>query len=138
MNPKPGSSSAEQREAIRHVHEYHEPPKVPDQDVQVAATEELAEHSPDGRPADQPSRGRGRMALLTILFLGLPAVIFGVWSWGGTDALLMGLVYVVVFMLVAYPVWYSGLMRQREEQEANTIVRNVLTSERFGPKERSR
>jgi Flp pilus assembly protein TadB len=138
MKPTAGSGcSPEQREAISHVHPYQEPQRVPDKEVAVVATEQLAEHSPDGRPADRPARGRGRMVLLAILILGLPAVIFGVWSWGGTDALLMGLVYAVVLMLVSYPVWYSGLMRQREEREATDIVRHTLSTERFGPQGRS-
>jgi hypothetical protein len=133
MTPTPGSGSPDQREAFRHVHPYVEPPRVPDAEVHVIAREELAEHSPDGRPADRPSRGRGRLVLIAILALGLPAVVFGVWTWGGTDGLLMGLVYVFVFMLVAYPVWYSGMMRQREETEATEIVQHTLSAERFGP-----
>ena len=133
MKPATGCGcTPEQREAISKVHTYEEPQTVPAPEVECVACEELAEHSPDGRPADRPSRYRGRMALLGVLLVGLPAVIFGVWRFGGTDALLMGLVYVGLLMGTAYPVWYAGMMRQREESEANEIVRTTLSAERFG------
>jgi hypothetical protein len=136
MKPTSGSDrealEAAQREAIRHAHPYEEPPKVPEGEVETIATAELAAHSPDGRPADRPSRTRGRLVLLGLLGLGMPAVVFGVWKGGGWDALLMGLVYVFVMMLVGYPVWYSGMIRAREEHEASEIVRQTLSAERFG------
>ena len=75
---KPASSQdhetmkAARREAIRHLHPYEEPPKVPDSEVESIASEELAAHSPDGRPADGRSRNKGRLALLALLVLGLP------------------------------------------------------------------
>jgi membrane protein YdbS with pleckstrin-like domain len=100
------------------------------------ATEELAGHSPDGRPADKPSWSKGRLVLAGALLLLMPGVMFAVWWFGGIDALLMGLVYVVVLILVAFPVWYAGLMRYKEHGDASDIVRHTLSSERFGPTSR--
>jgi len=107
-----------------------EDPKAPDPAVEGIAEEELAIHSPDGRRASKQAWSRGRMALMAILSLGLPAVVFGVWYWGGKESLLMGLVYVGLFILVGYPVWYSGLIREREHNEATEIVRQTLSAER--------
>jgi len=126
-----------QREAIRRIHTLEERPGIPDPVVECVAREELAEHSPDGRPATKPAWARGRMALIAVLSLGLPLVIVGVWWWGGREALLMGMVYVLLFILVSYPVWYSGLIRDRERHDATDIVRQTLSSERFGPTGRS-
>jgi hypothetical protein len=129
MDPTAGSNP---RRAIPHVHRLDDSPKSPDPRVQVIADEELADHSPDGRRAGKQAWSRGRMTLMAILSLGLPAVVFGVWYWGGgKESLLMGLVYVGLFILVSYPVWYSGLIRQREHNEATEIVRQTLSSEQF-------
>jgi hypothetical protein len=68
---------------------------------------------------------------MIILGLGLPLVIFGVWRWGGVESLLMGLVYVGLFIGISYPVWYSGLIREREHNEATEIVRQTLSAEQF-------
>ena len=141
MKPNAGSDhealAAANREAIRQIHPYQEPQRVPDAEVEGIATEQLAGHSPDGRPADQPSWSKGRLILAGALLLLMPGVMFAVWWFGGVDALLMGLVYVVVVILVAFPVWYSGLMRYQEHQDASDIVRHTLSSERFGPTSRS-
>jgi hypothetical protein len=142
MKPTAGSDhealAAANREAIRQIHPYQEPPRVPDPDVEEMATEELAGHSPDGRPADKPSWSKGRLALAAALLLFMPGVMFAVWWFGGIDALLMGLVYVVTLILVAFPVWYAGLMRHEEHRDASDIVRHTLSSERFGPTTKAR
>jgi hypothetical protein len=126
-------SGQDSREAIRHVHPLEQRPKVPEPEVEGIAHEELAVHSPDGRPASRPAWSRGRMALIAILGLGLPLVVLGVWLSGGQDALLMGMGYVLLFILISYPVWYSGLIRERERREANEIIQETLSAERFGP-----
>ncbi len=64
MKPTAGSDhealAAANREAIRQIHPYQEPPRVPDPEVEGMANDELAGHSPDGRPADKPSWSKGR------------------------------------------------------------------------------
>jgi len=127
MDPTAASTS---RSAISAVRPLGDKPKD-DPRVEGIADEELARHSPDGRRADRRSWSRGRLTLMTVLGLGLPLVIFGVWYWGGTESLLMGMVYVGLFMLVGYPVWYSGLIREREHNEATEIVRQTLSAEEF-------
>lgn len=107
------------------VREYHETP-VDAGEVDAVAREEMAEHSPDGRLPDVRSRGRGRKLFLIVLAVGLPLVAGAVIAIGGPAALLMGLVYVLVFAGVSFPVWYAGLMRKREESEANEIVTQAL------------
>ena len=109
----------------RGVREYHEP-QLPTQQVEEITRQELAEHSPDGRLPDPESRGRGRTVLWVLLLVGIPLVLATVIYIGGIPALLMGLVYVVVFAAVAFPVWYAGLMRKREEDEATQIVKHTL------------
>ena len=107
------------------VREHHEPP-TDAREIDEVAREEVAQHSPDGRQPDRVSEGRGRKVFVVVLAVGLPLVIGGVIYWGGMAALLMGLVYVLVFAFVAFPVWYAGLMRKREEAEATEIVKHTL------------
>jgi Flp pilus assembly protein TadB len=107
------------------MREYHEP-TTDAREIDEVAREEMAQHSPDGRQPDVASRGRGRTAIVLVLSVGLPLVVGGVIYWGGMAALLMGLVYVLVFAAVAFPVWYAGLMRRREESEATEIVKHTL------------
>jgi Flp pilus assembly protein TadB len=107
------------------MREYHEP-RTDAREVDEVAREEMAQHSPDGRQPDVESRGRGRKVFVLVLAVGLPLVIGGVIYWGGMAALGMGLVYVLVFAFVAFPVWYAGLMRRREESEATEIVKHTL------------
>jgi hypothetical protein len=128
MDPTAGSN----RTTIPTVRSVDSAPKAPDLVAEGIADEELAQHSPDGRRADKRSWSRGRVTLMIILGLGLPLVIFGVWYWGGgAESLLMGLVYVGLFIGVSAPVWYSGLIREREHNEATEIVRQTLSAERF-------
>src|SRR4051812_21996773 len=84
-------------------------------EVDVITREEMAARSPDGRIPDAKSRGRGRSVFWIIFGIGVPLVLGTVIYIGGMPALLMGLVYVAVFAAVAFPVWYAGLMRKREE-----------------------
>lgn len=104
--------------------------QVTSQQVREITEEEMAAHSPDGRIPDEGSRGRGRKAFLIIAGIGIPLVLGTVIYIGGIPALLMGLVYVAVFAAVAFPVWYAGLMRKREEDEANQMVKTTLGEER--------
>lgn len=128
MDPTAGSNP---RRSIPPVRPVDNTPRAPDPAVEEIADEELAVHSPDGRRADKRSWSRGRLTLIIILALGLPLVVFGVWNWGGTESLLMGLVYVGLFIGVGSPVWYSGLIREREHHEATEIVRQTLSAEQF-------
>ncbi|GEM_PF-3405025 len=107
------------------AHEYRETP-VDAREVEAVTEEELAQFSPDGRQPDTRSRGRGRTIFLVILAVGLPLVAVAVISIGGPAALLMGGVYLLVFAAAAFPVWYAGLMRKREESEATEIVTHAL------------
>ena len=112
----------------RGAHEVHQP-AVPAQKVDEIAREEMADYSPDGRVPDRAAKGRGKTAFWLILLIGLPLVLATVIYIGGVTALLMGIVYVVVFAAVAFPVWYAGLMRKREENEAHEIVKETLSEE---------
>lgn len=120
------------RVEVRVIRRYEAPPDVPDQEVDGIASEELSEHSPDGRPADRPSRSIGLWVLLVCMILSIVPVALLVWWLGGQGALLLAVVYVLIMVLSAFPAWYAGLMRHREEREAHQIVRQVLSSERFG------
>jgi hypothetical protein len=116
-------------EAINRIRLKEEPPP-PGPEVDVVTTEEIAEHSPDGRPADEPAQNWGKIALAVFLFGWVPAILFVVVLFGGGDALLLGLVYLVVAASAAFPVWYAGIMRRREEREAKDIVRTTLAAHR--------
>ncbi|HYE61978.1 MAG TPA: hypothetical protein VD997_08265 [Phycisphaerales bacterium] len=113
--PQPGHGVRQQRES-----------NVPPQQVREITEEEMAAHSPDGRVPDPRSRGRGRNVFWIVLGIGVPLVLGTVIYIGGMPALLMGLVYVAVFAAVAFPVWYAGMMRKREETEAKHIVQTTL------------
>jgi Flp pilus assembly protein TadB len=64
------------------------------------------------------------------LALGVPLVLATIIYIGGLGALLLSLVYVVVLMAVAFPAWYSGLMRKREEDEATQMVKHTLSDQK--------
>jgi Flp pilus assembly protein TadB len=113
----------------RGIHEFRETP-VSRSEVEEVTREEMAAHSPDGRVPDRESRGRGRTALWTLLAVGLPLVLATIIYIGGVAALLMGMVYVLVLLAVAFPVWYSGIMRKREEDEATEMVRHTLSDQK--------
>ncbi len=100
--------------------------QVSSREVDDVTREAMAAHSPDGRTPDAESRFRGRTVLWTLLLLGIPAVFVTVIYVGGFAALLMSLVYVAVLAGVSFPVWYSGMMRKREEDEAHEIVTHTL------------
>src|SRR4051812_35522963 len=88
------------RADTRRVNEFVTP-SVSQPEVEAVTTEELAPHSPDGRPADQPSRSRGRTALYILLGVGLPIVLTTVLFVGGPAALGMSLVYAGILAFVA-------------------------------------
>jgi hypothetical protein len=105
--------------------EYHEP-QVRQQELTDITTEAMAAHSPDGRVPDQETRVRGRKTFWIVLLIGIPLVMGTLIYLGGMPALLMAGVYVALFAVAAFPAWYSGFMRKREEDEATEIVRHTL------------
>jgi len=123
-----------QRDAIRHVHLYEEPPTVPEPEVRSVATQQLAAHSPDGRPATSPaetvggwrwqpcccSAFRPSWSPLVDWRGGCPPDGSGVHSCphhGGLPGVVL------------------GLMRQQEAKDASDIVRHTLQPSGLGPKD---
>ena len=115
----------------RRIHAVHEAPPSPifdTRNIREVAADELAVHSPDGRPADLTAQKKGKTAFFILLAVGLPLVIFAVYYFGGKTGLIMSVVYGAVLALAAFPFWYSGYLRNREEKDAEHLIEEEITT----------
>jgi Flp pilus assembly protein TadB len=114
------------REAISHIHEVdRRSVNAPVPDEEPLAIEDMAQHSPDGRPPKASAKRAGlrtAVVLLAACSLGVVALVVAL---GDAAAAVMAVGYLLVVALVAFPVWYSGWMRASEEKEAHDYIRHT-------------